>query len=546
METAKLRQRNQLSAGAKLLYGLCLMGGNFVYMITATYITTYYQIYLGLNPAFVGLILLIARVFDAVNDPLTGIIVQKVNFKSGKYRPWLISGSIINGLVLVALFAVPKSLQGAEAMTGKMIWFTAAYLMWSITYDMFDIPIWSVIPAVTKEGKERESMASIGRTFAGIGCGIVSALGLTLSALLGGGETYSDRVRGFMWFAVLIFVYYVVFTLIFCKVLKGKDNRNVETEESISVGQMFKALLHNSQALVVALSIVITNLAIYFSTSFIQYYLIFDFDMGDSSKSDGDYALVTMVMFGAQVLGMALIYPLFSKFIKRKPMFIGSLIFAIIGYGVLLGMTLTNVGDITLLLIPCVVIGIVTGLLNVMTTVFLADSIDYGEFKNGHREESVICSLQTFVVKLASGLTAGASGLVLTLISFDTTENAVNTPEALQAMRITMSGVPIIFLVIGIIIFAAKFILNENKMKEISDALAQNKTSDTEKDESAEETASEAVTVESRKGSGIKKFFVTVLVTAIVAAILGALIYFVYNGDGGIVEPDISASQSAE
>ena len=459
-------KKNTLSFWGKLSYGLCLMGGNFVYMITASFVQTYYNIYLGVDPVFIGLILMIARVFDAVNDPLTGVIVQKVRFKSGKYRPWLISGSLINGLILVALFAVPQGLH--DNATGRMIWFAAAYLLWSITYDLFDIPIWSVIPAVTSEGKEREGLSSLGRTFAGIGCGVVSALGLSLSAMLGGGESYEQRVVGFKWLAVGIFVYYVVFSLIFARTLKGKDTRDESEEESISVGQMLKALATNSQAIVVAVSIVITNLAIYFSTQFIQYYLIFDVG-GDY---DSNYGMITMVLFAAQVLAMAAVYPVCSRFIRRKPMFIGSLLLAVVGYVILLAMTLMGIKDIMLLLVPCVFIGLVTGLLNVMTTVFLADSIDYGEYKNGHREESVICSMQTFVVKLASGVTAGVGGLVLKLINLDTSEGAVNSEQALFSMRVAMSGVPIVLLVIGAIVFAATFILNEKKMREIADTLA--------------------------------------------------------------------------
>ena len=486
-------KKNTLSFWGKLSYGLCLMGGNFVYMITSSFVQTYYNIYLGVDPVFIGTILMIARVFDAVNDPLTGVIVQKVRFKSGKYRPWLISGSLINGLILVALFAMPQGLH--DDVTGRMIWFAAAYLLWSITYDLFDIPIWSVIPAVTSDGKEREDLSSLGRTFAGIGCGIVSSLGLTLSAMLGGGESYAQRVEGFKWLAVGIFAYYVIFSLIFARTLKGKDTRDEAEEASVSVGQMLKALATNSQAIVVAVSIVITNLAIYFSTQFIQYYLIFDVG-GDY---DGNYGLITMVLFGAQVLAMAVIYPVFKRFIRRKPLFIGSLLLAVAGYVILLTMTLMGVTEIMLLLIPCVFIGIVTGLINVMTTVFLADSIDYGEYKNGHREESVICSMQTFVVKMASGVTAGVGGIVLKLIGLDTSEGAVNSEKALLSMRVAMSGVPIVLLVIGVIVFAAAFFLNEKKMREITDTLALRRA---ETAETAKTVEAAAETVEAVEAVG--------------------------------------------
>ncbi len=466
--------KKTLSTKAKWCYAFCLMAGNLVYMLTASYVLQYYNVYLGLSAGFVSTILMDARVFDAINDPMTGIIVAKCRFRSGKFRPWLISGSLINGAILFGLFSVPREVYANDDKAMMMVWCGVAYMLWSITYDMFDIPIWSVIPAVAGEGKARDDMAAMGRTAATVGCGIVAILGLQIVKALGsltageGGE-YAVMIEGFKWFALIIYIVYVTTSLIFSRTIKDIDKPNLEVEEekSPSVGEMFRALFKNNQAIVLVLSQLLILFSTYVTSNFIIYFFQFDIGRGNPDWID-TYTLFNTAMQGFGLLSTMAFYPLLRKFMSRKAMFIASCISSIIGYVVLCLLAANDLVAIGLLLIPCFFISVPAGLLNVLITAYLADVVDYGEYQSGHRDESVIFSLQTLVVKGSSGFATGLAGWVITWIGLNTAEGAINSVETLMAMRIAMAGIPFAGIIIAFFIFIFKFKLDEKYLKQIN------------------------------------------------------------------------------
>ena len=153
----------KLTLKEKISYGLGAVGKDMVYMLSASYILYYYQDVLGVSAIAMGVILLAARVFDAFNDPIMGIIVAKTKTKWGKFRPWLMIGTVTNAVVLFAMFAAPPALDGG----GLVAYAAITYILWGVTYTMMDIPYWSMIPAFTSSGKERESLRAHGRSCIG-------------------------------------------------------------------------------------------------------------------------------------------------------------------------------------------------------------------------------------------------------------------------------------------------------------------------------------------------------------------------------------------
>ncbi len=141
----------ELTTKQKAAFGIGAVGKDMVYALSASYVMYYYQDVLGLPATFVGLILMIARVFDAFNDPFMGVLVAKTRTRWGRFRPWILSGTVLNAVVLYALFAAPV-LEGA----GMMVYFSVIYILWGVTYTMMDIPYWSMIPAVTRTPADRE------------------------------------------------------------------------------------------------------------------------------------------------------------------------------------------------------------------------------------------------------------------------------------------------------------------------------------------------------------------------------------------------------
>lgn len=147
----------ELTGKQKAAFGIGAVGKDMVYALSASYVMYYYQDVLHLSATFVGLILMIARIFDAFNDPLMGILVAKTRTRFGRFRPWIFTGTVLNAFVLYALFAAPVL---SEA--GMMVYFSVAYILWGVTYTMMDIPYWSMIPAVTKTPKDRETLSVVG------------------------------------------------------------------------------------------------------------------------------------------------------------------------------------------------------------------------------------------------------------------------------------------------------------------------------------------------------------------------------------------------
>lgn len=449
----------RLSAKEKISYGLGAVGKDMVYMLSASYILYYYQDILGVSAIAMGIILMAARIFDAFNDPVMGVIVAKTRTKWGKFRPWLLTGTLLNAVVLYFMFAAPPAL----SERGLIAYAAASYILWGVTYTMMDIPFWSMIPAFTEGGKERESLSTLARSCAGVGSAVVTIITMPCVYALGQGK---ERA-GFQWFALIVAVLFVVFTVITCVSIKEKSTVDVA---SPSVGQMFKALLQNDQAMTVVLTIVLVNCSVYITSNLVIYFFKYDFG-GDTWYNS--YTLFNTFGGAVQILSMMILFPVLRKFISAIRVFYISFAMAIAGYVILLILAFTNMSSILLLFIPGFFIFAANGMLTVLTTVFLANTVDYGELKNNRRDESVIFSMQTFVVKLASGVAALIASVCLTLsnLSNDTSDTAAVAKEAVSSvigLRLTMTVIPVIGLLAAVFLFHKKYILTEDKIKEIT------------------------------------------------------------------------------
>lgn len=446
----------------KSSYGLGAVGKDMVYMLSASYVLYYYQDILGVSAIAMGIILMAARIFDAFNDPIMGVIVAKTKTKWGKFRPWLMIGTLLNAIILYFMFAAPPALDGA----GLVAYAATTYILWGVTYTMMDIPYWSMIPAFTEGGKERENLTTLARSCAGVGSALITIITMICVPMLG----KNDERVGFQWFALIIAILFVVFISITCFNIKEKSTVDVD---SPSVGQMFKALISNDQAMTIVAAIVLINCSLYITSNLLIYF--FKYDIAGENWN-ANYVLFNTFGGGMQIISMMLLYPLVRKFINSVQVFYVSIVMAIGGYAVLLVMMFTNLTQIYLLMIPGFFIFVAFGFLTVLTTVFLANTVDYGELKNNRRDESVIFSMQTFVVKLASGFAALLASICLSIshISEDTSEAAAAveaSASSVAVLRTTMSVLPMIGLVIAVIIFAKKYILTDAKLEEINEQL---------------------------------------------------------------------------
>ena len=470
----------KLSGKAKLSYALGAVGKDMVYMLSASYVLYYFQDLLGVNAIAMGIILMAARVFDAFNDPIMGVIVAKTKTRWGKFRPWLLIGTLTNAVVLYLMFAAPPALDGA----GLVAYAAVTYILWGVTYTMMDIPYWSMIPAFTEGGKERENLTTLARTSAGVGSAIVTVFTMMLVPMLGrlfaGADAGAKAVEvvGFKYFSLIVAALFILFTVLTCVNIKEKSTAEMQT---VSVGQMFKALVQNDQAMTVTIAIVLINTAIYITSNLVIYF--FKYDFGGTGWNDA-YVLFNMFGGAIQVLSMMVFYPLLRKKFTSLQIFYICLTMAIVGYAVLLALAFTNMSSVFLLFIPAFFIFAANGMLTVITTVFLANTVDYGQLKNGRRDESVIFSMQTFVVKLASGVAALVASICLSVnhlqagTEVSEADKLVDWSAGVAAaskvgLRMTMTIIPIIGLFVALFWFKKRFLLSDQYMADVNRQLAE-------------------------------------------------------------------------
>ena len=462
----------KLNGKEKFSYGLGAVGKDMVYMLSASYVLYYYQDILGVSAVAMGVILLVARIFDAFNDPFMGVIVEKTKTRWGKFRPWLMIGTLLNAVILFLMFAAPPALSGS----GLVAYAAVFYILWGVTYTMMDIPFWSMIPAFTESGKERENLTTLARSCAGVGSALITVITMIAVPALGKlflGNTEAAREVercGFQWFALIIAVLFVIMIGITCLNIKEKSTVDLNAP---SVKQMFRALISNDQAMTVVITIVLINCSLYITSNLLIYF--FKYDIGGTNWNDS-YVLFNTFGGAIQILSMMIFYPLLRKAISALKVFYVSAVMAVGGYLVLLAMMFMGLTNVYFLLIPGFFVFAAFGMLTVLTTVFLANTVDYGELKNYRRDESVTFSMQTFVVKLASGVAAMIAALALNFsnIQQDTAADAAQLAAensygpSLVILRMTMTILPVIGLLAATWIFAKKYILTDEKLTEIN------------------------------------------------------------------------------
>lgn len=446
----------KLTGKEKISYGFGAVGKDMVYSIVSGYLLYYYNTVLGISATFIGVLFMAARVFDAFNDPFMGIVVEKTNTKMGKFRPWLLVGTIANAVILVLMYAVPTGITGS----GLLVYVSVAYILWGVTYTIMDIPFWSMIPAITQTGKDRENLSVIGRSCASVGFAVPTVLTMVIVPILGGG---SER-RGFAIFAIIIAAFFLIAESV--TVLNVKEKVRVK-QETVSVSEMIRALFKNDQALIVVTAIIVFNASLYLTQQLAIYF--FKYDIGNAEL----VSLFGAVGGGVQIISMMLL-PLFRKKFETKDILKGAICITIAGYLFMFILGMRHMNNIVLLCIAAMVIFFGFGLATVLTTIFLADTVDYGEWKNGQRSESVIFSLQTFVVKLASAVSSLIAGVGLDVIKLDQ-DAAVQSAYTTNGLRILMLGFPMVGLVISIIFFTRKYKLDESTLKKITEELKNRK-----------------------------------------------------------------------
>ena len=446
----------KLTSREKYSYGIGAYGKDLACGIVYTFLMIYFTDVVGINPAFVGTLFLMARLWDAINDPIMGMIVDNTRSRFGKFRPWIFIGTILNSVVLFLLFRKPD-LEG----TSLYLYYSVMYILWGMTYTIMDIPYWSMIPTLATTKEDREKISVVPRIFASLGGLTVTTFGIALVNKLGNG----NQIKGFEYFALGIIIIFIISTIVTCINVKEKTQVQVNNEK-VNIKQAFNILKQNDKLLVFIGIVLAYNLAMQLAGGAAIYY--FKYVAGKESLFS------VYSFFKVAEIGGLMLFPVVTRKIGRQQVFRVATILPMFGLITLFISGLIAPQSILFISVSAVLLNLGSGFLLGSTTVMLADIVDYGEYKLGSRNESIIFSAQTLLVKLASALSGWLIGVGLSLIGY-VAGAAVQSNITIIGIRVIMTIIPSIVALVMYVIYKSKYKINGSFHDEILQVIGSRK-----------------------------------------------------------------------
>ncbi len=398
---APLSVEDRLFNKNKWLFSVSGIGRDMSYQLISSFLLTYIQFGMTLSIAqFTTISLLIGiagRIWDAVNDPMMGAIIEGTHMKMGKFRPWILIGAVLTGVTIVAMFNV-QSLSGWSFV----IYMAVMYLIWESAFTMNDIGYWSMLASLSSKKEQRNSATMLTVVFAGIGAFIAQG---GISFLYPG-----NVLQAFSWISIAIAAIFVAMQVIMVLFIKERPRAAMEVNEKVSLKQMWNTIKRNDQVLWMTLSMLFYNVgsSMLVGLAYNLYYLEIGYD---------GLAIVFIAIFGVFNIGAQVFYPKLSQKLGRKKLQTLSVILACVGYvGVaLLGWTSVLPFNLVTLSIFGVFVFVGQAWYYMGCIINMTNCVEYNEYKHGERNEAVVSTLRPFMVKFADALKYGIVTLVLTV-----------------------------------------------------------------------------------------------------------------------------------
>ncbi len=408
----------------KWAYTLPGFGRDMAYTLFATYVLTYVLFTRAITPeqfAALGIILAVFRVWDALNDPVMGGIIENTRSKFGRFKPWILIGGVTNAAVLIAMFT-----NRAEGWAFVCL-FAILYLLWDITWTMNDIAYWSMLPSLTSDPKNRDSVTSMANLFAGIGA--IAATGLIPIFTNGENAIGGSSISGYAAVVLFIAGLLAVSQILLCLGVK-QDNTVRPKQESVGLKKMFHVIFHNDQLLWVTLIMLLYNLGSTLITAFGVNYMYLSFGY------NGFLVTLFVAFWAVASVAINALYPAFAAKYSRTTLSKLAVIMTTVGYALFfLGGTLIpntealKTLNVALLCVEAFVIGFGQSLFYMVTTICLTNTIEYNEYKTGERDEAIIFSLRPFMAKMGSALQQVAITVVYIAIGMTTLTGGIAEVE---------------------------------------------------------------------------------------------------------------------
>ncbi len=436
----------------RFYFGIGTLGRDMFYTTVSMYLMYYLTDILNLPDStmwWMTLVFTLLRVFDALNDPFMGMLVDNSTSRFGKFKPGIAFGAVTGGIFMLLMFT-DMGLEGGA----YILVFTIAYLGWDICYGINDIAYWSMLPALSLDQKEREKTGAFARICANIGmyAVVVGILPVT-QALTNKLENAKQAWFIFALGVVIMMLFTQLFTLIGVKENRGQFKK----EEKTTLRDMLSCILHNDQLLYVTLSMAIFMIGYTTTASFGVYY--FKYVYGDETM----YSVFALVLGVAQLTALT-VFPIFSKRMNRKKLYRLGTGFVVPGYLLFFfsPMNMIFIG------ISGLLIFIGQAFIQLLMMMFLTDTIEYGQLKLGRRNDAVTFSLQPVINKLGGAVSSGIVGVTLILTGINSAGSAEEVSSAgVMGLKISMLILPLIMIVIGYFIWEKKYKIDEKEYSRI-------------------------------------------------------------------------------
>ncbi|MBQ8433202.1 MAG: MFS transporter [Clostridia bacterium] len=400
----------------KWLFSVSGVGRDMSYQLIASFLLTYIQFGIPLSIVqFTTLSLLIGvlgRVWDAINDPVMGAIIEGTHMKFGKFRPWILIGAVLTGAIIITMFNVQQFKSG----WGFVVFMISMYLLWETSFTMNDIGYWSMLASLSSKKEQRNSVTMLTVVFAGVGAFIAQG-GISF--------LYPGNVQqAFSWISIAIAVIFVAMQVVMALLIKERPRDQMEKNEKVSVKQMWDTIKNNDQILWMTLVMLFYNIgsSMLVGLAYNLYFLEIGYDGN---------AIVFIAIFGIFNIASQLFYPKLSAKLGRKKLQNISIVLACVGYlGIaLLGWTPILPFNLITLSLFGILVFVGQAWYYMACIINMTNCVEYNEYKRGERNEAVVSTLRPFMAKFADALKYAVVTLVLVVSTVYGLSQNISTME---------------------------------------------------------------------------------------------------------------------
>ena len=489
MDEQQIRKRNMI------MYPLGTVGRDMVYCLVTNFLLTYILFTKGLTSAQLGAvtaIMVAARVFDALNDPVMGNIIENTRSRWGKFKPWLLVGMLLTSAVVYMVFST--KLQGWSFIA----LFGVFYFGFSIAYTMHDISYWGMVPALGSDAGARDQFTSRATLFAGIGGTVASIL---IPMLTTGKNTIGGNAS--TAYSVIALAVGIIAPLFVCFTLFGVREHREETPKkpfSLGLGKVISTIRGNDQLMWISLIFLIQQVGNNLVVGGVgSTYIYFTF-----GYSGGLYSTFSTIGMMATAILM-MFYPAISRKIHRKKLMSIMMAMSTVGYVLMLvsGFLITATSPrFNVLTVGYMLSNFGQYGFYLVMMISIINTVEYNEYKHGTREEAIIASIRPFFTKMGSALvvvitsvsyiifgvtnytnqisdleSAAASGLITEAEKLTSIERVIAGVQGTQSggLLLCMVVIPFVLMFISYLLYRKHYILDEEEYDRICKVIAERK-----------------------------------------------------------------------